>query len=111
MRDTGIITDYTNGTGTLGAGGQITIPDSPNRSWLFIQNQSAVTIPVTYSAVKASDGTATTATLLLAASGAGSGTQGGAEERSFTSFIPTGAVVVGSGAGTANAQVMVVGAP
>lgn len=105
---TGAITDYTNGAGTLGAGGTITIPDSPTRSWIYIQNQSAITIPVTYKAVKASDKTATTVTLLLAP-GAGAGSQGAADERSFTSFIPTGDIVVGSGGVTANAQVMVVG--
>ena len=40
---------------------------------------------------------------MLLGSGGSIGSQGSSDERSFSSFIPTGDIVVGSGAATANA--------
>jgi hypothetical protein len=99
----GTPTDWTNGTGTFSSG-TISIPANPARKVFYIQNQDAGTVTVTIAAVKASDGSATTASYLVASGGA-SGSQGGSDERSsFAGFVPLGAITI---TGTAGQKVCV----
>jgi hypothetical protein len=106
--------DWTEGTGTLGSGGLITIPSqvpvqTPNgytttqRRWLFIQNQSAATITVEYEA-RLANGTTQSFISILLAPGASAGSQGSSDERGFSAFVPQGIVKV---VGAANAQVAI----
>jgi len=99
--------DWTEGTGVIPASGTISIPNPAvkglSRQWLFIQNQSAVTITVTVTAVKADMTTTVNATILLAP-GSLAGTQGGAYEQMHSVFSIGGAITV---SGTAGSQVAV----
>ncbi len=98
--------DWTEGTGTLGAGGEIDLaaPSSgKKRLWLLIQNQSAGTVTVRYEA-RLANGTAQSFGTLLLAPGASAGTQGSSDERGFSAFVPQGIVRI---TGAANAQVTI----
>jgi hypothetical protein len=106
--------DWTEGTGTLGASGLITVPSQvptlndgvmskTQRKWWLVQNQSAGTIEVQYEARLANGTTQSWITLLLVP-GASAGTQGSSDERGFSAFVPQGIIKV---SGAANAQVAV----
>jgi hypothetical protein len=98
--------DWTEGTGTLGSGGEIDIPApiSPaQRRWLLIQNQSAAAITVKYEGRKA-DGVTQSFIAVVLAPGASAGTQGASDERGFSAFVPQGIVKI---TGAANAQISI----
>lgn len=102
MTGKGIPIDWTNGAGTVGAGGTLTITADAYRQAIFIQNQAATAVSVILPAVKGSDGTSTTATLAL--SGTVNESQGGSVEFGLEGVMCTGQFTV---VGTANAAVCV----
>ena len=68
-------TDWTSGTGTISAGGTLTISAEPSRQGIFVQNQDTAVVKVQFTS-QSSSGSATTSTILLAAdtgTGAGKG--------------------------------------
>ena len=83
----GVPIDSTNGTGVFPAGGVVTIPANTARQWLYIQSRDVGEVTVTYDAVRADTGAATTITVALDPAKA-SGDQGGVEERDATVFMP-----------------------
>ncbi len=98
--------DWTEGSGTLGASGEIDIPAPAaglQRRWLLIQNQSAATIAVKYEGRLANGATQSFITILLAP-GASTGAQGGSDERGFSALVPQGIVKI---VGAANAQIAI----
>jgi hypothetical protein len=99
--------DWTEGTGTLGSSGLITLPSpvagNTQRRWLYIQNQSAATITVQYEA-RLANGTTQSFGKILLAPGTAAGTQGSGDERGFAAYVPQGIVTI---SGAANAQVAV----
>jgi hypothetical protein len=99
--------DWSEGTGTLGASGQVTLASAvgngKTRRWLFVQNQSASTITIQYES-RLANGTTPSFVSVLLAPGASAGTQGSSDERGFSAFVPQGTVKV---IGAANAQVAV----
>lgn len=86
-------TDWTNGTGVFPGGGSIAVPANPRRQWLFVQNQDVGTVQMQVAAVKGSDGSATSATILLGP-GAASGAQGASDELAATQYVLAGAVTI-----------------
>ncbi len=97
--------DWTEGTGTLGAGGEIDVPAvaaGKHRRWIAIQNQSAATVTVEYEARLANGTTQVFPKILL--TGVSANVQGSSDERGFSAFVPQGIVKV---IGAANVQVAV----
>lgn len=94
--------DGTEGTGVFPAGGVITLPNPAilglTRKWLFIQNQAASNVVVTF-ATRLNDGAtpSTAGTIIL--------TQNAAYENYHHAFSVTGAVTV---TGTAGAAVSII---
>lgn len=101
----GIPHDWTEGTGVLPSGGSITIPANAARRLLLIQNQSAVTIPVSIGAVLANS--SPTHAVMLLDPGAGVNKQGAADERNPSTYMFTGQIIVGA-TGLNGSQVLVI---
>ena len=99
--------DWTEGTGTLGASGEIDIPSpiagNTQRRWIYVQNQSAATITLEYES-RLANGTTAAFPKILLAPGAAAGSQGSSDERGFAAFVPQGIVKV---LGAANAPVTI----
>ena len=94
--------DWTEGTGVIPAGGVITIPNpslnGQTRKWLFIQNQSAVTIAVNVYAVTA-QGNASIVPIILA-SGGSVGSQGAAQNFGPATWVANNALTITGAAGS-----------
>ena len=94
--------DWTNGTGAMPAS-TVTLPANPQRVWFYVQNQDTTALSVTYTAQKASDGTATTVKFYVPVA-ASSGAAGGVEVRSGDGLL-AGQIVV---TGTSSSKVAIV---
>lgn len=70
------INDWTSGTGTISAGGTITINPEPQRNGIYVQNLDTTVVNVVLPAINAATGASSTGTVALAAdtsTGAGAG--------------------------------------
>lgn len=90
---TGVPVDWTNGGGVIPAGGSIAIPANVNRHFLCISTSGANPLTVTFGAVKASDGSATTASLVVQPNAA--------FWSDLFGFVPLGTVTISGTAGQA----------
>lgn len=96
--------DCTEGTGVFPAGGVITLANPTlrgmTRKWLFIQNQGAADIRVTFAATLANGSTLSTVSVILSA-GAGAGLAGASYENFHQLFSIVGAITITGAAGAA----------
>lgn len=95
--------DWTNGTGVF-PGNTVTIPANNKRKWLRVQNQDAGTVTVGIAAVSGADGTTAVVANMILASGGASGSQGAADDLSFSIYVPLGQITV---TGTAGQKVLI----
>ena len=89
----GIPVDWTNGTGVFPGSGTIVLPANPSRAWFFCQSQDVGAVTVTLVSEKASDATACSTVLYLAA-GTSSGSHGASLEFVRSQFDMTCAITI-----------------